>query len=136
MNGALVGRFFDAGYVRRDFDEVMAVVDEDYVDHSPCRARGNRACVDALRGTARMFADVEVEIRDLICSGDRVAARVAFSGTHVSDGFGVPATGRRITFEALEIFRIARGRIVESWGYWPDAQIRAMLTAGLPESDG
>ena len=36
---------------------------------------------------------------------------------------GIPATGKTITFEALENFKVVNGIIVESWGYWPDKQI-------------
>lgn len=126
-NADVVERFFEAGYVRCDFDEVMAIVSPDYTDHSPCAAHGNHACVDVLRDTARMFHDIQVDIRDVVASGDRVAVRVAFVVTHAADAYGIPATGRRISFEALEMFRVRNGRIVESWGYWPDAQIRSML---------
>ena len=29
--------------------------------------------------------------------------------------------------EALENFRVADGKIVESWGYWPDKEIETKL---------
>ena len=32
-------------------------------------------------------------------------------------------------FEALENFRIEKGKIVESWGYWPDKDIEQKLNA-------
>ena len=37
------------------------------------------------------------------------------------------ATGRHITFEALENFRVENAKIVESWGYWPDREIEQKL---------
>lgn len=40
---------------------------------------------------------------------------------------GIPATGKRIVFEALENFRVVEGRIAESWGYWPDLEIERKL---------
>ena len=40
---------------------------------------------------------------------------------------GIPATGKRISFEALEHFRLADGKITESWGYWPDREIEEKL---------
>ncbi|MCI6715022.1 MAG: ester cyclase [Lachnospiraceae bacterium] len=33
-----------------------------------------------------------------------------------------------ITFEALENFKVVDGRIVESWGYWPDKEIAQKLS--------
>ena len=40
---------------------------------------------------------------------------------------GLSVTGKRIGFEALENFRVVKGRIVESWGYWPDLEIERKL---------
>lgn len=56
-----------------------------------------------------------------------MATRVRFDAVHIGEWMGVSATGRRITFEALENFRIKGGKIVESWGYWPDQAIKEML---------
>ena len=58
----------------------------------------------------------------------KIAVRVHFFGTHSAEICGVPATGKKISFEALEIFRIENGKIAESWGYWPDMQIMELLT--------
>lgn len=48
------------------------------------------------------------------------AARVHFEGLH-------NAVGKKICFEALENFRVVDGKIVESWGYWPDKDIEQQL---------
>ena len=34
---------------------------------------------------------------------------------------------KHISFEALENFKVVDGKIVESWGYWPDKEIEAKL---------
>ena len=33
----------------------------------------------------------------------------------------------KISFEALENFKVVNGKIVESWGYWPDREIENKL---------
>lgn len=53
--------------------------------------------------------------------------RVRFTGTYQAEICGIPATGKKIRFEALEIFRIENGKITESRGYWPDMQIKELL---------
>lgn len=58
-----------------------------------------------------------------------VASRVLYDGIHSGTCMGVPAAGKRIIFEALENFRIEKGKIVESWGYWPDKDIEQKLNA-------
>ena len=63
----------------------------------------------------------------LICQNDMVAARMKFRMIHSGEVSGIPATGKTITFEALENFKVVNGIIVESWGYWPDKQIEEQL---------
>lgn len=127
---ALVRRFFEMGYEVRDFDAAAATLAEDYVDHSPAGARGPQAAAGILRDVAAMFSDMRVEILDLFGEGDLVATRIRFTARHTGMCMGVPATGRTVSFEALENFRVTGGRIVESWGYWPDLAIREMLENG------
>ena len=126
-NKELVTAFFEEGYVNHNYDFLLSHMAPDYYDNSPCAARSNLACVEILKGTEGMFPDMAVEILDLIEEGERVCVRLRFSGTHSAPSFGFPATGKRITFEALEIFRMENCKITESWGYWPDSQIMELL---------
>ena len=64
---------------------------------------------------------------DIFAENDMVAVRVLFSGLHTGLCMGIPATGKKISFEALEYFKVENGKIVESWGYWPDKGIEQKL---------
>ena len=124
----LVIGFFMEGYVHHNYDSLMEHMAADYYDNSPCAARTNLECVNVLKGTEQIFPDMQVEILDLIEEHERIAVRARFTGTHSAELCGVPATGKKISFEALEIFRVKNGKIEESWGYWPDMQILELLT--------
>ena len=124
----LVIGFFMEGYVHHNYDFLMEHMAADYYDNSPCTARTNLECVNVLKGTEQIFPDMQVEILDLIEEHERIAVQARFAGTHSAELCGVPATGKKISFEALEIFRVKNGKIVESWGYWPDMQILELLT--------
>ena len=126
-NKELVIGFFLEGYVRHNYAFLMEHMAADYFDNSPCAARTNLECVNILKGTEKTFPDMEVEILDLIEEDNKVTVRAQFTATHSAEAYGIPATGRRICFEALEVFRIENHQIAESWGYWPDLQIREML---------
>ena len=128
----IVSRFFKEGYEHRNYDAVMALVSEDYVDHSPAGARGNAGAVHILKIVAEQFSGMKIEMLDLFSENGMVAARVRYDGFHTGTCMGIPATGKRIQFEALENFRVADGRITESWGYWPDQEIERKL-AEAPE---
>ena len=113
-------RFFQEGYTNRNFDFVMECVAENYTDHSPAGAKSNADAVGILKIVAEQYTCLRGEMMDIFAEGNMVAARVRYDGLHRE-------TGRHITFEALENFRVENGTIVESWGYWPDREIEEKL---------
>lgn len=127
MNKQLVKDFFIEAYENMNYDFMLHSFNTDYIDHSPANARSNMDAIGILKIVHEMFSDLKVNVLDLIAERDIVAARVEFEGTHMGICLGVPATGKRITWEVLENFRIEDGKIVETWGYWPDEQMRQML---------
>ena len=122
-NIEIVYRFFKEGYENKNYDFVMSCLSNDYIDHSPAGARGNSQAVEILKIVASQFSELSVEILDIFSDNDMVAARVLFEGIHSGVCMGIPATGKKIHFEALENFKVSGGKIVESWGYWPDKEI-------------
>ena len=66
------------------------------------------------------FPDMQITVEDMITEGDRVAARVSMRGTHQGEFQGIAATGRRVQVRAMDMFRIADGKIVEHWGHGDD----------------
>ena len=105
----------------------MTYMADNYYDHSPASARSNTDAVNILKIVGNFFSNVTVEMLDLTSEKDMVAARMIFKVVHSGEYNGIPATGKTITFEALENFRVVDGKIVESWGYWPDKQIEEKL---------
>jgi len=61
------------------------------------------------------FPDITHEIQDQLAEGDRVATRIVVRGTHGGDFMGIPPTGRAVEIKAINIHRVADGRIVEQW---------------------
>ena len=90
-----------------------------YVDHTPSRIRGLAPGREGLRQAfaifRRGFPDVRHVLEDVIASGDRVAVRLRAEGTHSGELFGIPASGQRVSQEAIVIYRIAGGKIIERW---------------------
>lgn len=62
------------------------------------------------------FPDFNITIEDLLNDGDKVVARVTLRGTHSGEFLGLPPTGRKVAYEAIDISRIVDGRMVEHWG--------------------
>ena len=125
----LVSRFFTEGYEHQNFDFILECLAEDYLDHSPAGARSNRDAVGILKSVSGTFGDMHVTMEDIFSENGMVGTRVRYEAVHIGEWMGIAATGRRIFFEALENFKVADGKIVESWGYWPDKEIERLLRA-------
>jgi predicted ester cyclase len=51
----------------------------------------------------RAFPDLHYQIEDIIATDDTVVMRVKMTGTHRGELFGLPATGRRVSVEQINI---------------------------------
>ena len=62
------------------------------------------------------FPDIQWTLEEMIAEGDKVAARFIMRGTHKGLFFGVPATGKPIQVQAMNIYRLSDGKFVEEHG--------------------
>ena len=51
-----------------------------------------------------------------IAEGDKVAVRWTVHAIHTGEMFGVAATGKKVTWTGITIYRIAHGKVVEERG--------------------
>jgi steroid delta-isomerase-like uncharacterized protein len=61
------------------------------------------------------FPDSHTILDDMFVEGDKVAVRHTTTATHKGEFMGIPPTNKKITLRAIEIDRIAGGKLVESW---------------------
>lgn len=59
--------------------------------------------------------DLTASMEDLVISGDRVAGRFVYRGTHAGEFMGIAATGRRVEMRSIDIWRVQDGMFVEHW---------------------
>lgn len=117
-------------YTSQEYEKIPSLIDANYIDNSPAQARGTLEVVDILKAVSAIFPDLSYSILDIFSDRDRVATRIRFTGTHSHTYIDAPASGNVITWEALENFSVENGKIVESWGYWPDYDmLRQMKSA-------
>lgn len=61
------------------------------------------------------LSDRTDEFIDIIAKGDRVWTVFEVSGTHSAPLWGIPATGKRISFLEFGVYRLADGKIAEHY---------------------
>ena len=86
-----------------------------YVEHSE-GFQGVEPFKQQVAAFRAAFPDLRVTIDDLMIDGDRFASRTTVTGTHTGDLMGMPATGRHISVEAVDIGRIENGQAKDRWG--------------------
>lgn len=116
-NKAIVRRYQEI-YNSNNLQVLSEVLDENFLAPRmmPGMPPGLEGAKQIHQATLLGMPDWHTEIEDLIAEGDKVVARITMTGTHTGDFFGIPATGKRVSFTGIYIARIANGKIVEHWG--------------------
>jgi steroid delta-isomerase-like uncharacterized protein len=116
-NKSLVRRYYDAMWNRWDLSLVDELLSEDlsFRGSLGVAVQGRDEFADYVGTVRRAFPDFHNRIEELIAEGDRVMARLTYSGTHQGELFGILPTGKRVTYAGVAVFRIKAGRITEGW---------------------
>jgi steroid delta-isomerase-like uncharacterized protein len=61
------------------------------------------------------FPDFEATLEYSIAEGDRVAARIRYTGTHEETFMGIPKTGTHVSITGTTVFELRDGKITAAW---------------------
>lgn len=87
----------------------------DFIEHNPRLPQGLAGKKQFVTKVLAAFSNYHGELQDLVAEGDRVAARVQWTGTNDGPYEGRPATGNKLVFSTSDFFRIENGKIAEHW---------------------
>ena len=132
-NKAIV-RKYRAAHNQNKLDALDAIVAQDLISHSalpglPPGLAGGKMAHQAFLGA---FPDTQTTTEDIVAEGDRVVERYTARGTHTGDFMGAPPTGKKFEAETMVIYRLANGKIVETWGL-NDVQAVMMQLGLMPQ---
>jgi predicted ester cyclase len=88
---------------------------ESYIQNSGRSPSGLAAQIENFRGILGRIPDLHMKVEDRILGGDKVVARVSFTGTHTQPFQGIAPTGRRFTLRTIDIWRVENGKFAEHW---------------------
>jgi steroid delta-isomerase-like uncharacterized protein len=116
-NKAVIQRFVEEVQNKQNWDVYDELNDPEFVNHSappgvPADREGGKVLLQAL---AAAYPDVHFTVDDMIAEDDQVVTKKTMSGTNQGDFAGIPATGKHVTLQFVDIMRIRDGRIVEHW---------------------
>jgi steroid delta-isomerase-like uncharacterized protein len=98
-------------------DAATELLADGYVRHDTTLPEtvGSQAQRELITAVLASFPDLHFQIDELLGEDTRVAGRYTVRGTHRGDFLGVPATGRQVTFEMMETYRLTGGKLAEQW---------------------
>lgn len=115
-NKLLVRRYIEEMWNRGNLDAAAELLTPDYTRHMPDGALDAAGQKRRIAGMREAFADLRMDIRQLVAEGDRVAVHLQMTGTHRAPFLGAAPSGRAVEMTAVDIVRVAGGRIAEHWG--------------------
>ena len=114
------------------FGELLA---DDVVEHeeTPGFAPTKAGVKEFFRMYIAAFPNLRFDAEDVLTSGDKVVARVRVTGTHEGEFMGMPATGKGVNVQLIDIVRFGDdGLAYEHWGVF-DAMTMMQQLGVVPE---
>jgi steroid delta-isomerase-like uncharacterized protein len=97
-------------------DEIVAT---NYYNHdTPDPNIGSEGVKAAATIFKNALPDARLKIAYQHAEEDKVVTRYTWSGTHQGEYYGIPATGKQVSWTMTTTFRIADGKIHEAWINW------------------
>jgi steroid delta-isomerase-like uncharacterized protein len=129
---ALVQEMFDS--MTGDVD-VASMIDrfmaDDFVEHESIPGMDNTRDTPKQLFTMMLhaFPDFRATVHELLQDGDKVVARVTFSGTHQGEFMGIPASGNHVEWSVIDIIEVRGDKAVAHWGVMDMAGAMAQMGA-------
>jgi steroid delta-isomerase-like uncharacterized protein len=102
-----------------DIDGFGDLIADDFVEHE--ETPGLEPTKEGVKQFFHMyraaFPDLRMEPQDVLASGDKVVARARATGTNQGEFMGMPATGKSVDVQLIDIIRFGDdGLAREHWG--------------------
>ena len=115
-----------------DIDGFGDCVADDFVEHEemPGLEPSKEGVKQLFHMYRAAFPDLRMEAQDILASGDKVVARVRATGTQRGEFMGIPATGKSIDVQLIDIIRFGDdGLAHEHWGVFDALAMMQQLEA-------
>ena len=134
-NKILVRRMFEEDLNTDDRAKGQEFFAADFFDHTnpPGMQHGVEGHNQIVTLFRTAFPDGIWTITDIFGEGDRVCANVIFKATHLGDFFGIPPTGKSVSFTGMHVLRVTNDKLAEHWGNNDDLGLMRQLGV-VPET--
>lgn len=115
-NKEVVSKFYNDVFIRHDLTKLDPVMRDDYIQHNPDCPQGKAGFVEFFTEIFNAVPDFKYTLKEMVAEGDIVMAYSNTSGTHKGgDWMGKKASGNKLNFNVVDVFRVQDGKIAEHW---------------------
>lgn len=108
---------------------VDSLVASDYVEHcvDPSYTPDRNGLKKGWEDFAKGYPDLNCKINFMIADTDCVTMQYTITGTNTGSVIGMPATGKKINVDGVDIVRFKNGKAIEHWGYMDEMKMMTQL---------
>jgi predicted SnoaL-like aldol condensation-catalyzing enzyme len=115
-NKKLIETFCNKVFINHDLSTLDQLMWNDYIQHNADVPQGKAGFRQFFEATFKAMPDFKYTLKQIVADGDLVWIYCTTSGTHTGgEWLGIPATGNRLNFDVVDMFRIQDGLIAEHW---------------------
>ena len=111
-------------------DALDNLIATDFMEHTPdpwMKSKGLAGLKESLQASMTMMPDFTITVNWMIAEGDLVMAHYTWRGTNTGSVEGMPATGKAVNVDGVDVTRFKDGKGVEHWGYFDMAKMMEQL---------
>ena len=116
-NKRIVRAFIEAAFNQHKPDKAAEYMTSDIKWHGGTlgTVEGRDNFAGLIGAIVSALPDLRNAEQDIIAERDIVSVRAVVEGTHKGDLLGIPASGKLVRWDAVDVYRIADGKIAEEW---------------------
>lgn len=114
-NKAIVQRYLDTAWNKRDTSIVDELVAPDFVQHAANVPPGRDGIKKFFENLYVGIPDAHFALHSIIAEGNKVATMFTVGGTHQGPFLGIPPTGKSLALTGMALLVLRDGKITENW---------------------
>jgi steroid delta-isomerase-like uncharacterized protein len=76
---------------------------------------GRDTVAGVLASVVAALPDLHASVQDIFGRGDEVVVRLVVTGTQRGPLLGIPASGRQVRWDAIDLYQLENGKLSQEW---------------------
>ena len=115
-NKEVVSKFYNDVFIKHDMTKLDTYMRDDYIQHNEDCPQGKAGFIEFFDVIFKAVPDFSYTLKKMVAEGDIVMSFSTTMGTHKGgDWLGKKATGNKLDYNVVDIFRVRDGKIAEHW---------------------